>query len=247
MIGIYEIRNLVNGKVYIGQSVDIEKRLKGHREHETNEHLKNAFKKYGLENFSFSIIKECSIEDLNLYELWYILANCSFDPRYGYNIKLGNQRFGILPEETKKKMSESAKLSWKKGRDISNYHGGFTEKNYEEKRKKCALASKGRTLMYKGNKLIQAKPEEIEKYLAEGYVKGNIPFSEETRKRQSIAAKKRCLKYKPETTTGRKIMNKDGIDRYFSKEEINIMTKEGWRLGRTPGKSNKKEETICIK
>ena len=45
MIGIYEIKNLVNGKVYIGQSIDIEERFRSHKLRESNTHLKNAFKK----------------------------------------------------------------------------------------------------------------------------------------------------------------------------------------------------------
>lgn len=265
MIGIYEIKNLVNGKVYIGQSIDIEERFRSHKLRESNTHLKNAFKKYGLENFSFSILKECKKEDLSFYEHWYIIANCSFDGRYGYNKTLGGEEYTIhnqetllkiskrtkeglaksekvkeyhkrqigqkRSEETKKKQSEAAKASWKRGRDISNYHGGFTKENYEERCKKCSLASKGRIIMNNGIKQVQSKPEDVNIYLSQGYVKGKLPVSDKTRKNMSEAAKRRCLLYKPETTTGKKIMNKDGVNKYFSKDEIDTMLLAGWKLG----------------
>ena len=56
--GIYKIENLINHKVYIGQSKDIKSRFNQHKSAETNKHLKHSFEKYGIENFSFEIIKE---------------------------------------------------------------------------------------------------------------------------------------------------------------------------------------------
>ena len=51
-IGIYQIQNKINGKIYIGQSIDIEKRLKQHlrylrKSQHYNSHFQNAFDKYG--------------------------------------------------------------------------------------------------------------------------------------------------------------------------------------------------------
>ena len=56
--GIYKITNTVNGKVYIGQSIHLRRRIKIHQtvNSEHNKHLKRAFKKYGLEKFTFEII-----------------------------------------------------------------------------------------------------------------------------------------------------------------------------------------------
>lgn len=267
MIGIYEIRNLVNDKVYIGQSIDIEKRLEAHKKRESNLHLAAAFKKYGIENFSFQVLKECNKEDLSFYEHFFIIANCSFDSRYGYNKTLGGEEYSVFNQETlnkissavkesleksekvkdyhkrqigmkhsketRAKQSESAKKSWKNGRNILNYHGGFTPENYEERRKKCALNSKGKIIMNDGIKQIQAKPEDVELYLSQGFKKGCLPVSEETRKKMSESAKKRCSGRDMSTTTGKKIMNKDGVDKYFSKSEIDAKLLEGWKLGRS--------------
>lgn len=77
MIGIYLIRNTINNKVYIGQSTDIERRWVEHKRKYSLEKNKNiilykAFKKYGLDNFSFEILEECKEEELNERETFYI-------------------------------------------------------------------------------------------------------------------------------------------------------------------------------
>ena len=60
--GIYEIKNKINGKVYIGKASNIKKRWNHHIEKlESNSHhnkkLQEDFNKYGLNNFEFSIVK----------------------------------------------------------------------------------------------------------------------------------------------------------------------------------------------
>ena len=78
MTGIYIIRNIVNNKVYIGQSIDIERRWKEHKrkyqyENERkNSYLYNAIYKYGIESFSFDILEECDKDKLNEREIYYI-------------------------------------------------------------------------------------------------------------------------------------------------------------------------------
>ena len=268
MVGIYEIRNLVNGKVYIGQSIDIDARLKAHKERETNQHLKSAFKKYGLKNFYFSVLKECKKEDLSFYEHFYIIANCSFDERYGYNNTLGGEEYSIFSEkslqkisdgvkkglansekwknyckrrigqkrskETKEKMSESAKNSWKKGRDISNYKGGVTPENMESRRLKSSLAQTGKIVLNDGKIQVSIRPEDINLYLERGFQRGRLPFSSDTKKKMSESAKKRCIGRDMSTTTGKKIMNKPGEkDTYFSLDEVQEKLKDGWKLGRS--------------
>ena len=91
-IGIYQIKNLLNGKVYIGQSVDIEKRWSTHKaelknNYHYNIHLQNAWNKYGEDNFEFSIIEECDMDELNAREIFWIskLNSCNS----GYNLTTG--------------------------------------------------------------------------------------------------------------------------------------------------------------
>lgn len=90
--GIYEIINLINKK-YIGQSIDIEKRWQQHKTSNKNYILYQAFKKYGLKNFEFKIIEECSQEKLNEREKYWILYYNSLTPN-GYNMTLGGDSCG---------------------------------------------------------------------------------------------------------------------------------------------------------
>ena len=91
-IGIYKIQNMINGNVYIGQSVDIEKRWSTHKselenEYHYNTHLQSAWNKYGGENFEFAIIEECNIDQLNQYEIYWIAKFDSYEN--GYNLTPG--------------------------------------------------------------------------------------------------------------------------------------------------------------
>lgn len=115
MVGIYIITNLVNGKRYIGQSVDIKKRFYAHRciSHETNVHLKRALAKYGKENFKYEILEECSIEELDEKEIYYIKT---LKPEY--NVSLGGQ-YGMkkYPESVRAVISKKAKEQWERKTD----------------------------------------------------------------------------------------------------------------------------------
>lgn len=85
-IGIYKIENLLNHKVYIGQSLHIEKRWQEHCRPSKNSVISNAIKKYGKNNFSFQIVEECDPSQLDEREVYYIQFYNSLTPN-GYNIK----------------------------------------------------------------------------------------------------------------------------------------------------------------
>jgi group I intron endonuclease len=73
MIGIYKITS-PTGRVYIGQSKNIEKRFQDHRGQynlSKNTKLYNSFKKYGAENHCFEVVVECEVEQLNSLEELY--------------------------------------------------------------------------------------------------------------------------------------------------------------------------------
>ena len=91
MCGIYKITNQLNGKVYIGQSRDIESRWKRHQRYpiDSKKPLYLAFKKYGLKNFSFEVIEECPEEDLNEREQYWIIYYNSYGN--GYNATRGGE------------------------------------------------------------------------------------------------------------------------------------------------------------
>lgn len=94
--GIYKIENLINHHIYVGQSVNIEKRWKREKQiaflknsEGYNYPLSRAFRKYGIENFSFEIIEECPVLQLNEREKYWIQYYNSF--YNGYNQTLGGE------------------------------------------------------------------------------------------------------------------------------------------------------------
>lgn len=93
---IYLIENKLNNKKYIGQAVDYDRRIKEHKNRYKNNDLKSqrsylyrAMRKYGIENFCFSVVQECSVEELNTLEKFYIKKYKSFEN--GYNMTEGGQ------------------------------------------------------------------------------------------------------------------------------------------------------------
>ena len=89
--GIYKIENKINHHIYIGQSVHIYSRWKYHKYegHWINNYLYNAFKKYGIENFDFSIIEIVppNKDILNEREKYWIKYYDSYNN--GYNLTEG--------------------------------------------------------------------------------------------------------------------------------------------------------------
>ena len=96
MCGIYKITNLVNGKCYIGQSVDIEDRWLKHKTSAFDSNRKEyeypiyrAIRKYGIDNFSFDVVEKCEEDDLNQLEIYYIDYFQSHFYKNGYNLTNG--------------------------------------------------------------------------------------------------------------------------------------------------------------
>jgi len=89
---IYKITNRINGKVYIGQSNNCNRRFQEHIKGKQNGvsliHL--AIKKYGIQNFDLEIIEK-EIEDYDEKEKFWISFYKSNQRDYGYNILEGDQ------------------------------------------------------------------------------------------------------------------------------------------------------------
>ena len=100
MIGIYKIENKINGKIYIGQSINIKIRWQQHKReakcNRRNAPLYNALRKYGVDNFTFEVLEECPQELLNEKEIFWIAHYKSNDSDFGYNVLAGGQNGGIL-------------------------------------------------------------------------------------------------------------------------------------------------------
>lgn len=152
--GIYCFENLINGKKYIGRAKKIRTRINQHLRQlklgiDQCVALQNAWNKYGEENFVVSVVEECSFEELDNREIFWIREFHSHVTEDGYNLSWGgNVTFGGLKhsEETKRKISESEKKlpprpdEWRKNLSIAN-KGKFIS---EDTRRKISEANTGR-------------------------------------------------------------------------------------------------------
>jgi len=116
--GIYCIENKINGKKYIGKSINIESRISTHKSYlkrveypkkHCNRHLWASVKKHGLGNFDFYIIEELDSCDDCLFsdrELYWIDFYKTTDRNYGYNLRRDSSTRMFVHEETRKIHSE---------------------------------------------------------------------------------------------------------------------------------------------
>lgn len=107
--GIYKITN-PDGKIYIGQSTNVENRFKSYlnlRNVKNQIKLLNSFKKYSAQNHLFEIVEICEVLDLNEKErYWQDFYNVLCD---GLNLKLTHttSKSGKNSRESNKKISNS--------------------------------------------------------------------------------------------------------------------------------------------
>jgi len=109
--GIYTIGNLVDNKVYVGKSVNIDRRLKKHQRDlnagkHKNIHLQQAWNKHGASNFVAIRVELCEENLLNEREQHWISHYKSMDKKFGYNKTNGGDG-GRLDDETLARMAAS--------------------------------------------------------------------------------------------------------------------------------------------
>lgn len=118
---IYKITNLLNNKIYIGQTTKtIEQRFNKHISEakceikgiRPNNYFHNALNKYGAENFTIEILEEVStIEELNRQEAYWINKLRATNKDIGYNLMAGGTS-GEKTQETKNKITIRKKKNW---------------------------------------------------------------------------------------------------------------------------------------
>lgn len=87
---IYRITNKVNGKVYIGQTINsLKQRFHRHINSGGCKYLHNAILRYGKENFVIEEIERISQDKLDEREIYWIKYYNSTDKKFGYNIYPG--------------------------------------------------------------------------------------------------------------------------------------------------------------
>lgn len=116
MIGIYRIYHCESGKSYVGQSVDIQRRILMHYSGtDTKMYMDRAIQKCGSDVFSWEVLEVCSESNLDVREMHWIAALDCVRPN-GYNLKTGGGG-GRHSVQTRAKMSKS-----RKGRKFSDKH-----------------------------------------------------------------------------------------------------------------------------
>ena len=149
--GIYKIINCINGKVYIGQSIDINKRFYIHKRNAVknqNHPLYHSTQKYGLDNFDFIIIELVTdYMKLDEREQYWMDFYKSYDRNFGYNLrpKAESNRGYKNSEETRKKLSllkKGKRYTEEHKRKISESNKG--KKLSKEHRLKISLSRKGK-------------------------------------------------------------------------------------------------------
>ena len=143
---VYKITNNIDGKRYIGvhKTNDINDSYMG-----SGKILKRAIKKYGIENFTKEILAVFDTPE-DMYQIESVLVNEEFIKRDDtYNIKHGglggwdhinaNRLYGALDTETRKRVSKSGVLAWKK---LYNNDDTFREKIHGSCAKALSVAMK---------------------------------------------------------------------------------------------------------
>jgi group I intron endonuclease len=140
---IYEIRNIINGKRYIGCSKHIKVRFIKHKSRlknnkHKNSYLQNAYNKYGKDNFEYNILLKLNSEsDMYEKEKELISENDNL-----YNLAeggLGGDTFTSRSDEykaiTREKLSKSSKISNEKNKSLhsENTTKLWLDEEYREK------------------------------------------------------------------------------------------------------------------
>lgn len=174
---LYRITNIINNKVYIGQSNNPEYRWKQHKydsqRTEPIQYIHRAIAKYGISNFVFEVIAGCKTqEDTNEVESLLIIQYDSRSKEHGYNLMVGGSHGGHS-EETKQKQREATlQQIATKGHPAA---GREVTQETRDLMRKIRLENP-----------VDYTPEK-RKNMSEAHI--GIKDSEETKKRKSISSK----------------------------------------------------------
>ena len=160
MYTVYQHKNKINGKVYIGiTSQKLEQRWGSQGcNYKSSPHFYSAIQKYGWDNFEHNILfTDLTKEQACLKEQELIKEYNSMNREFGYNSTSGGDIF-TMNEETKQKISQAM---------IRNQNG-LGHPCSEEKKEKISNAQKGRKFT-----------EEHKQKLSEAAKNRHVPCSEE--------------------------------------------------------------------
>ena len=171
MYTVYQHRNKINGKVYIGITMQTPEQRWRHGEgYKSSPHFYAAIQKYGWDNFEHNtLFQNLTKEEACKKEQELIAKYNSMNREYGYNSTSGGDIF-VMNEETKQKISQS----------LMGNKNGLGHPCSEEKKKKISEAQKGRRLT-----------EEHKQKLSEAAKKRYTPCSEQAKENIRKASHKK--------------------------------------------------------
>ena len=166
MFTVYKITNNINNKCYIGSSIRVDKRWKQHINASKNPNspqynypLYKAFRKYGVDNFSFEVLKNDfeSIIEMESYEKEMIEQHDATNKNYGYNQTKYTNSHIISKENLQKHLqniSQACALVDKNNNILETYISYAEAARIHTGRENCtsviANVCKGLTSSYKG-------------------------------------------------------------------------------------------------
>lgn len=192
---IYEIKNKINGKKYVGSAMVYERRVKDHlrlleKGNHHSRHLQSSYNMHGKDAFEFTILEEVDevSELINVEQKWIDNINPEFNMTKiaGLNSHLGMKR----SDETKKKISEALT-----GRKLSKVHvesmrqsliGNKHSQETIDKRRESCLASDS-------FKRASKSKDRLDKIKKSRLSNGGYVVTEEMKKRISETLKSKNL------------------------------------------------------
>jgi group I intron endonuclease len=125
IIGIYKITN-PNGRIYIGQSTNINRRWNSYKRLNCKDQISlyNSLKKYGPENHKFEILEECEndlLDEREIYwgEFYNVLSNKHLNNKLGRGIG----SYDSESTKLKKKLCHKGRSNfWLKNKKLSSEH-----------------------------------------------------------------------------------------------------------------------------
>lgn len=173
MYTVYQHKNKINGKIYIGITMqEPEQRWRHGEGYKSSPHFYAAIQKYGWDNFEHNILFiNLTKEEACLKEQELIKQFKSMDREFGYNSTSGGDIF-TMNKETKQKISQA----------MMGNQNGLGHPCSEEKKKKISEAQKGRKLT-----------EEHKQKLSEAAKNRHTPCSEKAKKNIREASHKKAV------------------------------------------------------
>ena len=198
---IYKATNKITNQIYIGYTTnDLQTRINQHWSHRNSEnyYFHNALKKYGKENFEWTILEECPEEIMKEREKYWIAHyDTYYNREIGYNLTPGGDGYK-LSEETKAKISKANKGKTRTSEMRAHLSAVKKAQHFhhtEEAKKKMSEQRKGRKMPPEAIDKLKAIPhdkawcEKISKALKGRHI------SEDTRKKISESMTERFNLY----------------------------------------------------